>query len=190
MRWTAAEIEYLRKYRDVKTVKQLAKALKRPENAIGHAARRYGIGTIIENSDLLTTAEIVRLTGLTNGTIGTKWRQEGLRTRKIGPYRYVTQDHLAEFMRTHPNRWDWKRCDESYFGRYKWFQEIKATDGNGFSRRSYLSDRELSAARFLMETGKTTKEVAEKLGRSVYTIRGLKARDRAIRGVINDFGKA
>ena len=190
MRWTDAEIEYLRKYRDVKTVKQIAKALKRSENAIDHAARRYGIGTMIGNSDMLTTADIVRLTGLTKGTIGTKWVKEGLKTKKIGPYRFVTHRHLEEFMRANPNRWDWKRCDESYFGRFKWFQEIKATDGNGFSRRSYLSDRELSAARFLMETGKTTKEVAEKLGRSVYTIRGLKARDRAVKGVINDFGKA
>lgn len=184
MKWSKREEAYLMKYRDKKSTEEIARILNRTPNAVDHKANRMGLPRLICATDRLTMADVVRLTGLTKGTIGTKWREAGLKTHKVGVYRMVTQENLAKFMRENPNRWDWKRCDESYFGRYSWWQEIKRNDSNGFCRRrGALTDYEVSVIKMMRKQGKKYREIAAWIGRPVRTVVGVRDRERELRKV-------
>lgn len=175
-------MQFLKKHWGMKSIQAIAKALKRTESSIDHKARALGLGTIIDNSDCLTMQEVIRLTGLNKATVSVKWLQEGLISRKVGVYRMIDQSELARFMKQNPNRWDWRRCDESYFGRYKWFQEIKSADSNGFKRRKgMVTEYEIRQINSMREHGKTIREIAKWIDRPYFTVRAVlrRQRDRA-----------
>ena len=95
-------------------------------------------GTMLEQSERLTLAEIGRLVGKNKSTISKIWvRKLGLKARQYGKrYIMVTQEELFRFMQENPKRWKASECESWFFEGQPWFDERREQE-----RRQAIKER-------------------------------------------------
>ena len=95
-------------------------------------------GTMLEQSERLTLAEIGRLVGKNKSTISKIWvKKLGLKARQYGKrYIMVTHEELFRFMKENPKRWKAAECETWFFEGQPWFDEKREQE-----RRQAIKER-------------------------------------------------
>ena len=95
-------------------------------------------GTMLEQSERLTLAEIGRLVGKNKSTISKIWvKQLGLKASQYGKrYIMVTHEELFRFMKENPKRWKAAECETWFFEGQRWFDEVREKE-----RRQAIKER-------------------------------------------------
>lgn len=166
-RWTKEEEAYLEKYHGRISQKNIAAKLGKSVGSVREKSRRMGLGNLEEAIDGMTCSAISRIVGVCRKTVNTTWIQKGLKAKKINKYMVVKEDDLLEFMQSHPELWDARKCDYYFFQRFDWFVEKLSEDrtNNPQGQRPWTKQEEVLLLS-MRERNVPYKKIAERLGRN------------------------
>ena len=171
-RWTKEEEKRLCQLCEEKTKSGIAKELGRSRQSVNSKRIELGIASFTEQTDKLSMKQIAELVGVDSSTIGKVWTNHGLRFRKVGQYKVISEDRLLSFMQEHPEFWKASKCDYHFFCRHKWFMERLKNEKSGIDNGTHYQNMrfwtvaEISRMKMLKRRGLTHKEIANELGRT------------------------
>ena len=171
-RWTKEEEKRLCQLCEEKTKSGIAKELGRSRQSVNSKRIELGIASFTEQTDKLSMKQIAELVGVDSSTIGKVWTNHGLRFRKVGQYKVISEDRLLSFMQEHPEFWKASKCDYHFFCRHKWFMERLKNEKSGidngthYQNMRFWTGAEISRMKMLKRRGLTHKEIANELGRT------------------------
>lgn len=171
-RWTKEEEKRLCQLCEEKTKSGIAKELGRSRQSVNSKRIELGIASFTEQTDKLSMKQIAELVGVDNSTIGKVWTNHGLRFRKVGQYKVISEDRLLSFMQEHPEFWKASKCDYHFFCRHKWFMERLENEKSGIDNGTHYQNMrlwtgtEISRMKMLKRRGLTHGEIAKELGRT------------------------
>lgn len=170
--WTQEEIEKLRELSEEKTKSGIAKELGRSCQSVNSKRIELGIASFTAQTDKLNMRQIAELVGVDGRTIGKVWVKHGLRFRKVGCYKVISESRLLSFMKEHPELWKASKCDYHFFCRHKWFRERLENEKSGIDQGTHYQNMrfwtgaEISHMQMLKRRGLTHEEIAKELGRT------------------------
>lgn len=170
-RWTKEEEEYLKKYHGRLDQKKIAAKLGKSEGSVREKSRRMGLGNIEEATDGMNCCVVGELVGVNRNNIRRTWIPKGLVTKKINRYCIVKESDLLEFMQSHPELWDARKCDYYFFQQYDWF--IKKLSGDRKNNPQGLrpwTKQEEAILRTMRDRNVPYKKIAERLGRNYLSV--------------------
>ena len=171
-RWTKEEEKRLCQLCEEKTKSGIAKELGRSRQSVNSKRIELGIASFTDQTDKLSMKQIAELVGVDNSTIGKVWTNHGLRFRKVGQYKVISEDRLLSFMQEHPELWKASKCDYHFFCRHKWFMERLENEKSGidngthYQNMRFWTGTEISRMKMLKRRGLTHGEIAKELGRT------------------------
>lgn len=171
-RWTKEEEKRLCQLCEEKTKSGIAKELGRSRQSVNSKRIELGIASFTDQTDKLSMKQIAELVGVDNSTIGKVWTNHGLRFRKVGQYKVISEDRLLSFMQEHPEFWKASKCDYHFFCRHKWFMERLENEKSGIDNGTHYQNMrlwtgtEISRMKMLKRRGLTHGEIAKELGRT------------------------
>lgn len=171
-RWTKEEEKRLCQLCEEKTKSGIAKELGRSRQSVNSKRIELGIASFTEQTDKLSMKQIAELVGVDSSTIGKVWTNHGLRFRKVGRYKIISEDRLLSFMQEHPELWKASKCDYHFFCRHKWFMERLENEKSGidngthYQNMRFWTGTEISRMKMLKRRGLTHGEIAKELGRT------------------------
>ena len=171
-RWTKEEEKRLCQLCEEKTKSGIAKELGRSRQSVNSKRIELGIASFTEQTDKLSMKQIAELVGVEKSTIGKVWSKHGLRFRKVGQYKVISEDRLLSFMQEHPEFWKASKCDYHFFCRHKWFMERLKNEKSGidngthYQNMRFWTGTEISRMKMLKRRGLTHGEIAKELGRT------------------------
>ena len=171
-RWTKEEEKRLCQLCEEKTKSGIAKELGRSRQSVNSKRIELGIASFTDQTDKLSMKQIAELVGVDNSTIGKVWTNHGLRFRKVGQYKVISEDRLLSFMQEHPEFWKASKCDYHFFCRHKWFMERLENEKSGidngthYQNMRFWTGTEISRMKMLKRRGLTHGEIAKELGRT------------------------
>lgn len=167
--WTQEEIQMLDELRSTYTVAEIAKRLGRSFQSVNQKMCRMGFTGFEKSTDLLTLHQLCLMMGVESRTVKKKWKNKGLRILRRGNYVVIHQGDLIRYLKRHPEDWNATRVtDDSLFMGYAWYKEKKRVDEK---KQYYWTTREVSTLKLLRYQGYSCREIAEKMGRSVSSIK-------------------
>lgn len=175
-KWTDEEMENLERWCEKYSTGEIARRLKRSVSSVRCKRIRMYIPNFMEQTDMLTGAEIGRLVGMDKSNIYKTWEPKGLKVQIVGRNKMVSEEHLTKFMKEHPELWKASKCDYYYFCRYKWFKDRLQRERDGLEDYDFYKDfkhwttKDISRVRMLKKRGLTHREIAEEVGRSKQAI--------------------
>lgn len=168
-RWTQEELETLEDMIDKYTVASIAKKLGRSFDAVNIKLNRIGLAGFERSTDLLTMNQVCLMMGVQSRTVKKKWKNKGLHIMRKGRYQVIRQEELIKYLENHPEDWNATGVtDDSLIMAYPWYKEKKKVDTK---RSRYWSQKDISQLNYLRHEGYTTREIAEKMGRSESSIK-------------------
>ena len=171
-RWTKEEEKRLCQLCEEKTKSGIAKELGRSRQSVNSKRIELGIASFTDQTDKLSMKQIAELVGVDNSTIGKVWVKHGLRCRKVGMYKVISEESLFTFMKAHPELWKASKCDYHFFCRHKWFMERLKNEKSGIDNGTHSQNMrfwtgtEISRMKMLKRRGLTHGEIAKELGRT------------------------
>ena len=171
-RWTKEEEKRLCQLCEEKTKSGIAKELGRSRQSVNSKRIELGIASFTDQTDKLSMKQIAELVGVDNSTIGKVRTNHGLRFRKVGQYKVISEDRLLSFMQEHPEFWKASKCDYHFFCRHKWFMERLENEKSGIDNGTHYQNMrlwtgtEISRMKMLKRRGLTHGEIAKELGRT------------------------
>ena len=171
-KWTKKEEERLRELCEKKTKSGIAKELGRSRQAVNSKRIELNIASFSEQTDKLTITQVAGLVGVDNSAIGKTWQKNGLKFRKVGQYKVISEEKLLTFMQEHPELWKASKCDYYFFSQYEWFVKRLKDEKAGIDHGSHYQNlkkwtsMEISRLQMLKRKGLTHKEIANELGRT------------------------
>lgn len=163
-RWTPEEIAQMEELAAVFPTKQVAQKLGRSHAAVLNKMSRTGIQSYPAMSDALTLHQMQLLLGVEYKTVMNKWVSKGLKVRRKGMFRMVTQHEMLRYLKEHPEDWNAKKVtDEAIFTGCEWFEEKKKTDT--LKARAW-TPAEIATLKIRYRQGRPLRDVAAELGRS------------------------
>lgn len=137
--WTEEDDEYLEEYYGIRSVDSIARKLGRTRKAVIRRANTTGI-SFEGNAMGMSAIEVSRLIGVPPSTLRYWCKNCGLRSKKVGGFRFVTENDLCRWLEIHPERWDATKCDKTFFGRYEWFWKKRDYDFQKMIKKRWGSD--------------------------------------------------
>ena len=182
--WTKQEEELLTSLCEKQSIEYIAKRLGRDKNSVRAKRYRMGLSNLKNATDRLLLTQVAELVGIDKTTVYKNWSKYGLKIRKIGTFKTVSEKELLAFMKAHPERWKASECDYYFFCRHKWFQERLRLEKAGkdiTSRYQNLrkwTPEEISRLKMLMKRGFSNREMAAELGRTKRAVEHVAMRMR------------
>lgn len=172
--WTLAEINRLELLCD-KGYSQstIAKGLGRSVSSVKSKRLQLGIPCMKDSVDKLNMTEVGMLCGVDNSCVNKTWIDRGLKTKKQGGLRYVSEPDLFRFMQQNTDLWNAMDCEEYFFADKKWFRDKLAEEkATGKQRKSYRiwNEYERANVRMLWQRGFSYREIAQRTGRSFQSV--------------------
>lgn len=121
--WTKEEEEFLEWYYGKMTTEQIQKSLGRSRASVNHKLIKMGLVGFFDASDELSQAEVSRLLHRSHKAIGYNWAKRGLKFRKVGKFRMISEKALVKFMYENQDLWDATDTETYFFEYYPWFHE-------------------------------------------------------------------
>ncbi len=190
--WTKEEVEYLLDKWGKMTIANISKKLNRSENAILLKAHKLGLkNQVIANGTYLRPKDIADILNIEIRNIY-YWLEYGyieyrkFKIKSMKKYQ-ISMDSFKEFLYKHQNLWNAKCADmtlvkscfidSNTMGNYnlpKWLEQKTSEDTAIFKMKEYTSwtTKEEEKLILLLEQGKTNKEIAILLNRSIYSVQG------------------
>ena len=122
--------------------------------------------------------------GIDKTNIYKTWSKYGLKIRKTGTFKTVSEKELLAFMKAHPERWKASKCDYYFFCRHKWFQKRLRLEKAGkditsrYQNLKRWTPDEISRLKMLMKRGFSNREMAAELGRTKRAVEHVATRIR------------
>lgn len=174
--WSDEEKQFVIDSWGDKPLKRIAKEIGRTENAIIRFAERNKLGGAIYDSAFLTTVQASEIIGVDQTTIISwitkkelKATTKRLRKRKIY---LIDPDTFRNYLKNNQDKWDSRKLTTGFIKEdVEWLMLKREKDlTNKTFRKSWTIKEELLVKNMIKE-GKTIKEIAEKLNRSIGSVR-------------------
>lgn len=174
--WSDEEKQFVIDSWGDKPLKRIAKEIGRTENAIIRFAERNKLGGAIYDSAFLTTVQASEIIGVDQTTIISwitkkelKATTKRLRKRKIY---LIDPDTFRNYLKNNQDKWDSRKLTTGFIKEdVEWLMLKREKDlTNKTFRKSWTIKEELLVKSMIKE-GKTIKEIAEKLNRSIGSVR-------------------
>lgn len=182
--WTKDEIKFLEEKYGILSFKTIGKRLGRTPEAIQVKAKRMKLGGIFNTSEYLTASELARSLNVDNKAI-IRWIEKHeleATFRKIGLKGYfwrIKPNNFWKWAKDHQDMIKWSKMDINILGKEpKWVSAARKKDSAKPTRQSTnWTSAEDGYLKMYWNLGKTTKEIAEILNR---TMPGVQRRARRI----------
>ena len=172
--WTEEEKKFLEEKYGVISFETIGKNLGRTPEAVQVKAKRMKLGGIFNASECLTVSELARSLKADNKTIVRWIEKHGLKAnyKKVGLKGYFWRIKLNDFWKWAKNHQDmvkWSKIDINILGKEPdWVSAARKKDISKPSRQTTnWTSAEDSCLKMYWELGKTTKEIAEILNRTI-----------------------
>ena len=182
--WTKEEIKFLEEKYGILSFQAIGRKLGRTPEAIQIKAKRTKLGGIFNTSEYLTANELARSLNADNKTIIRWIEKHGLEAtfKKIGMKGYfwrIKPNNFWKWAKDHKEMIKWSKMDINILGKEpKWVSAAREKDAAKPTRQTTnWTSSEDSYLRMYWELGKTSKEIATILNR---TIPGIQKRAKRI----------
>lgn len=182
--WTKEEIKFIEEKYGVLSFEAIGKRLGRSKEAIRVKAKRLDLGGIFNASEYLTAKELARALNVDSKTIIRWIEKHGLKgnLKKIGLKGYfwrIKPNNFWKWAKDHQDMIRWSKVEFNILGKEpKWVKAARQNDMVKPKRQATnWTSVEDSYLRMYWDVGKTAKEIAEILNR---TIPGIRKRARKI----------
>lgn len=182
--WTKEEMKILEEKYGILSFEAIGRKLGRTPEAIQVKAKRMKLGGIFNASEYLTARELARALNADNKTIARWIEKHGLEAtlKKIGLKGYFWRIKLNSFWKWAKNHQDmikWPKMEINILGKEpKWVKAAREKDAAKPTRQTTnWTSSEDSYLKMYWELGKTSKEIADILNR---TIPGIQKRAKRI----------
>lgn len=126
--FTSHQMKYIERNIGIVSYREMAKRTGHTYSAIRTYIYRNGLTRVSSDNDMVSVSEFARLVGCCKETVPRTYQKYGLTIYKAGKHTTVNMTEAAEWLRTHPERWDATRCQKWYFEKYPWFAEKHKND--------------------------------------------------------------
>lgn len=177
MRWTKEEINYLEDSWGTVTVKYLATKLNRTETAIRLKAERLQLSSCYTAAGDLSANEVSKILGVDIHAVTDCWMPHGLKATKKALIEreswFINLDDLMKWLKNNQDRWDSRRVELFALGTEpEWLKEKRKKDQSiPIKRFQKWTKEEDNFLVTYIKMGKTKKEIAKLLKRSVYAVK-------------------
>lgn len=151
----------------------IAKYLDRPISSVNCKRRSLGLPSMRDSRYDLTAVDIGALCGTSQSSVFKTWIPRGLKTRKNGCLRIVTEESLFKFMEQNQDLWNAKDCDRYFFRGQPWFEEKLNAEQSGTRSKKELriwTTYERARVKMLYEKGLSYQEIGRQMGRSTQSV--------------------
>ena len=166
--WTPEEVEHLIELRDKYTKSDIARLLKRSPSSVNGKIQELKLGSLMDNTDRWTFAQITEAVGVASGCVYKTWTKYGLKFVKRGNFCLVKEEDLLKFMQEHPELWDATKCDYYLFYQYPWFMEKLEQDKKQPIEQKcyYWTDYQKQQFELMKKRGFSHREIAAQIGKT------------------------
>ena len=170
--WTEKEIDYLARWVGLRTVKHMARYLKRSEGSIQNKINRLGL-TSKDSSELLTTTDFCEALNVPRATVEYWHRNLDFPSKKIGKYRMIDPVEFWRWAEVNKRRVNWSKVPHRAFGvEPDWVNELRTMPLRQFNHSKPWTDGEIAELKWLVSRySHTLSEMAVRLNRSEGAIR-------------------
>lgn len=170
--WSEKEIDYLARWVGLRTVKHMARYLKRSESSIQNKLKRLGL-TSRESSEFMTTTDFCEALNVSRSTFEYWHRNLDFPSKKIGKYRMIDPVEFWEWAGVNKRRVNWSKVPHRVFGvEPDWVNELRSMPLRQFNHSKPWSDGEIAELKWLVgRYSHTLSEMAVRLNRSEGAIR-------------------
>ena len=182
--WSKEEINFLEEKYGVLSFEAIGRKLGRTPEAIRIKAKRIKLGGVFDVSEELTAKELARSLNVDNKTISRWIEKHGLKAnlKKIGLKGYywrIKPNDFWKWAKNHQDMIKWSKVEFNILGKEpEWVKEAREKSNLKPKRQATnWTSTEDGYLRMYWELGKTAKEIAEILNR---TIPGIRKRIRKI----------
>ena len=181
-RWTDLDKDYIMDVWGEKSIKGIAIALGRTRTSVIRFAEKNNLGGSTINNMYLSTLEASEIISVDPKTIITwintnqlKANDKIIRERKV--YRIDLLDFI-DFLRSNPKKWKATNEHLDFFSEddYYWLKEKIKTDNEVPRVNELWTTKEEARLKQLVLEGKTSREIADILGRSLYGVKRKRQR--------------
>ena len=173
-RWSESDIEKPQEMWGEKTIPQIARSLRRTNNAVKIKAGRLGLEGQTNYGSLMSARQVSLLLGVDNHTITDYWIPKcGLKGKKRkvldkGTKTLICFDDLIIWLENNQDKWDSRKIELYALGQeYDWLQQKRQSDKVLPTRRFYKwTPYEDSRLISMFRKGMKIKDIAAELGRS------------------------
>lgn len=167
-KWTEREIRYLENKSDQMLVKDMAKHLRRSENALICKMNKLGIRGFRESTFDLTQRQLCELMGISSRTVH-YWERNGLIVQPVGAFRTVSWKNLGTFLTEHPDVWDERKVKDREL--LNAGTGVSACGGYKMVGDHYWSQQQLTTLKRMHSMGCKNREISPVVGRSTNAVR-------------------
>ena len=182
-RWTDEEKNLVYEKWGIWSLKRIANAINRTENGVLRFAEKNKLGSAYK-SYFLTTEEVANMFGVDSSTVNRYWiNLYGLKARfypmKKRRFYRIDFDDLYDWCKDNQDKWKACNLEEYALGsEEEWLKEKRKKDNNIITQKSgsQWTTKELIRLDELIAEGKSSREIAEIIGRTFYSVKRQRQR--------------
>lgn len=170
--WSEKEIDYLARWVGLRTVKHMARYLKRSEGSIQNKINRLGLSSR-DSSEFMTTTDFCEALNVSRSTVEYWYRNLEFPSKKVGKYRMIDPVEFWRWAEVNKRRVNWSKAPHRVFGvEPDWVNELRTMPLRQINHSKAWSDAELAELKWLVSRySHTLSEMAVRLNRSEGAIR-------------------
>lgn len=182
-RWTEEEKSLVCEKWGIWTIRRISNFINRTDYAVIRFAEKNKLGSAYK-SYYLTTEEVAKMFKIDPTTVNRYWiNKYGLKARiqpmKERSYYRIDFDDLYDWCKENQDKW--KACNLEEYGlgiEEDWLKEKRKKDNNIITKKrgSQWTTKELIKLDELIAEGKSSREIAEIIGRSFYSVKRQRQR--------------